>query len=119
MTALPDDALDAMRLLSHIYVEHGRADSALALLRAVCLLVPDDRRALRSMARAAIRAGQPQEAERTIGRLRDEGDPSPVLHLLQGQALAALGRRAEAEQAFTEFVAQRRALRSVSAGVRA
>ena len=104
----PDDALDAIRLLSHMYMEHGRSDSALALLRALCLLAPDDRRALRSMAKAAIRAGQPQEAERAIHRLRDEGDPSPVLHLLEGQALAALGRHTEAERAFTQFVALRR-----------
>jgi Flp pilus assembly protein TadD len=115
----PDDALDAMRLLSHMYMEHGRPDSALALLRALCLLAPEDRRAMRAMAKAAIRAGQPQEAERAIHRLRDEGDPSPVLHLLQGQALAALGRQAEAERAFTEFVESRRATRPRAEGARA
>jgi Flp pilus assembly protein TadD len=116
MERAPDDALDAIRLLSHMYMEHGRADSALALLRALCLIAPDDRRAQRSMARAAIRAGQPQEAERAIHRLRDEGDPSPVLHLLQGQALAALGRRTEAERAFTEFVELRGAMRLAANG---
>jgi hypothetical protein len=42
-----------------------------------------------------------------LDKLRDGGDPSPVVHLLQGQALAAIGRHAEAERAFDEFTAAR------------
>jgi predicted Zn-dependent protease len=105
--ARPDEALDAMRLLSHLYLQYGRVDSALALLRALCLLAPDDRRAMRALACAAIRAGQPQEAERVVDSLRDAGDPSPIVHLLHGQALAAMGRRGEAEQSFAEFARRR------------
>jgi predicted Zn-dependent protease len=103
----PDEALDVMRLLSHLYLQYGRADSALTLLRALCLLAPDDRRAMRALACAAIRAGQPQEGERVIDVLRDAGDPSPIVHLLHGQALAAMGRRGEAEHAFAEFARRR------------
>ncbi|HTH80045.1 MAG TPA: tetratricopeptide repeat protein [Ramlibacter sp.] len=104
---LTKDSLDVMRLLGHVFLLHGRPDQALVMLRAVCVLAPDDRRAMRALALAAIRAGQTQEAARVLDKLRDGGDPSPVVHLLQGQALAAIGRHAEAERAFGEFTAAR------------
>jgi Flp pilus assembly protein TadD len=103
------DSLDVMRLLGHVFLLHGRPDQALVMLRAVCVLAPDDRRAMRSLALAAIRAGQAGEAARVLDKLRDSGDPSAVLHLLHGQALAATGRHAEAERAFNEFAAARTA----------
>ncbi len=105
----PDESLDALRLLSQFYMDHGRPDSALALLRALCLLAPDDRQAMLCATRAALLCGQAQEAERMVHRLRDAGEPSAVLHLLEGQVLAALGRRAEAEHAFGEFIESRAA----------
>lgn len=105
---LHQDSLDVMRLLGHVFLLHGRPDQAMLMLRALCVLVPDDRRAMRSLALAAIRAGQGGEAARILDKLRDSGDPSPVLHLLHGQALAATGRHAEAEQAFSQFTAARR-----------
>jgi Flp pilus assembly protein TadD len=79
------------------------------MLRALSVLAPDDRRVMRSLALAAIRTGQAGEATRTLDKLRDSGDPSAVLHLLQGQALAATGRHAEAERAFSQFAAARAA----------
>jgi Flp pilus assembly protein TadD len=111
MTPLRNESVEAMRLLSHIYLQFGRADNSLALLRALCLLMPDDRGVMLATARAAIRAGQPQEAEGILNRLRDLGEFSPALHLLQGQALAALGRPGEAQRAFGDFVACRHAPR--------
>jgi Flp pilus assembly protein TadD len=106
---LASDSLDVMRLLGHVFLLHGRPDQALVMLRALCALAPDDRRAMRSLALAAIRAGQAGEAARVIDKLRDSGDPSPVLHLLHGQALAATGRHADAERAFSQFAAARAA----------
>ena len=109
MKRLNKDSLEVMRLLGHVFLLHGRPDQALVMLRAVCLLVPDDLRALRSLALAAIRAGQAGEALRTLDKLRDSGDPSPVVHLLQGQAFTATGRHADAEIAFDQFHAARAA----------
>src|SRR4051812_28970431 len=109
MSRLTNDSLDVMRLLGHVFLLHGRPDQALVMLRAVCVLAPDDHRAMRSLALAAIRAGQTGEASRVLDKLRDSGDPSPVLHLLHGQALAATGRHTEAERAFTQFTAARAA----------
>lgn len=103
------DTLDIMRLLGHVFLLHGRPDQALVMLRALCVLVPEDKRAMRSLALAAIRSGQAGEASRVLDRLRDSGDPSPVLHLLDGQALAATGRQTEAERAFSQFSAARAA----------
>jgi predicted Zn-dependent protease len=107
--ALPsgDDELDTLRLLGHMYLRYGRADAALALLRALCLLAPSDRRAQRALVRAAILAGQPDEALRLIDQLRDDGDPSPVLWLLEGQVLAALGRREQAQAVLAQFTSLR------------
>lgn len=112
MDRLNTDSLDVMRLLGHVFLLHGRPDQALVMLRAICVLAPDDRRAMRSLALAAIRAGQSGEASRVLDKLRDSGDPSPVLHLLHGQALAATGRHAEAECAFNQFTAARAATRT-------
>lgn len=109
MERLHNDSLDIMRLLGHVFLLHGRPDQALVMLRALCVLVPDDQRAMRSLALAAIRSGQAGEAARVLDKLRDCGDPSPVLHLLHGQALAATGRQVEAERAFTQFSAARAA----------
>lgn len=105
------DSLDVMRLLGHVFLLHGRPDQALVMLRAICVLAPDDRRAMRSLALAAVRAGQSGEASRVLDKLRDSGDPSPVLHLLHGQALTATGRHAEAERAFNQFAAARAAVK--------
>lgn len=99
--------LDTLRLLGHMYLRYGRADAALALLRALCLLEPGDLRAQRALVRAAILAGQSDEALRMIDQLRDEGDPSPVLWLLEGQALAAIGRREQAQTVLAQFTALR------------
>lgn len=104
-----NDTLDIMRLLGHVFLLHGRPDQALVMLRAICVLAPDDHRAMRSLALAAIRSGQAGEAARVLDRLRDAGDPSPVLHLLDGQALAATGRQVEAERAFSQFSVARAA----------
>jgi Flp pilus assembly protein TadD len=114
MERLDTDCLDVMRLLGHVFLLHGRPDQAAVMLRALCVLVPDDRRALRSLALAAIRAGEAGEASRVIDKLRDDGDPSPVLHLLQGQALAATGRHQDAERAFGQFTAARAADRTTT-----
>jgi predicted Zn-dependent protease len=105
--AAPPDALDTLRLLGHMYLRYGQAEPALALMRALCLLAPGDQRAHRALVRAAILAGQIDEALRTIDQLRDRGDPSPVLWLLEGQALAALGRHGDAQSVLTQFTRQR------------
>lgn len=102
-----NDPLDVLRLLGHMYLRYGRAEPALILLRALCLLAPHDQRAQRALVRAAIMAGQTEEALRTIDHLRDEADPSPVLWLLEGQALSALGRRTEALAVLERFALQR------------
>jgi predicted Zn-dependent protease len=88
--------LDVMRLLGQVFLLHGRPEQALVMLRALCALAPDDQRAIRSAVLAAVRAGQAQDAQRLLDKLRDSGDASPVLHLLHGHALAAMGRHAEA-----------------------
>lgn len=98
-----NDPLDVLRLLGHMYLRYGRAEPALALLRALCLLAPHDRRAQRALARAAVLAGQTDEALRVIDHLRDEGDDSPVLWLLEGQALASVGRKTEALAVLERF----------------
>ncbi len=97
------DSLDVMRLLSHLYLLHGRPEHAVTLLRAVCLLEPDDRRTQKALARACLRAGNAAYALQVVEKLQDGGDMSALLHLLHGQALAALGRPSEAQESLERF----------------
>jgi Flp pilus assembly protein TadD len=105
--AAPNDALDVMRLLSHLHLLAGRPEHAVTLLRAVCSLLPEDRRAQKSLARACLRAGNPAYALQVVEKLQDGGDMSAVLHLLRGQALAAVGRAADARDSFDRFAQAR------------
>src|SRR4051812_12354367 len=100
--------LDVMRLLAHLFMLHGQPAQAATLLKAVQLLAPDDVRTGLALANACIRAGQPHQALRIVEALQDCGGAGAVLHLLRGQALAAIGRGADAREALALFVEARR-----------
>jgi predicted Zn-dependent protease len=110
------DALDVMRLLAHLFLAHGRPDQAITLLRAVRVLAPGDLRAAKLHALASIRCGKADQALQLLDQLLDGGDPSPVIHLLRGQALAGCGRAADAQRAFHDFTVTRRRIHAAAPG---
>ena len=97
--------VEFMDLLAYIYLRHGRPDKAAVLLNARNLLVPDDPRALLSLALAQVRAAKPTKALQTLERLAMLGAMSASFHLVRAQALQALEQSAEAASAMRAYLA--------------
>ncbi|MGV3655206.1 MAG: tetratricopeptide repeat protein [Noviherbaspirillum sp.] len=98
---------DLLRLLGYIYLQHGRAAQSAILFHAIHALRPDDRFAARALACSWLRSGKAREALPLLDLLIERGDRSPLVHLLRGQALSQMGRRAESFQAMRLFVSAR------------
>lgn len=98
----PDD-LEARRDLAGALIAAARADEAVALLAGAVRAHPDDAELRLELARAALEAGQPVRAEQEVRLLLSRlGDADGRGHATLGEALAAQGRREEAEAAFRE-----------------
>ncbi|MOA29729.1 hypothetical protein D3C78_1507650 [compost metagenome] len=100
-----DQSTEFMDLLAYIYLQHGLPDKAAVLLLARDLLVPDDTRALLTLALAQVRSARPGKALQTLERLAILGAMSADFHLVRAQALQALERKAEAASAMRAHVA--------------
>lgn len=103
------EALHVIRLLGHLMVGHGHAVQGMALLQAIDALRPGDRWTRRALARACVAAGQPAAGLKVVHLMRDDGDAPALTWLLEGQALAGLGRRNDAFRAYREFLRLRAA----------
>ncbi|MBS7777604.1 tetratricopeptide repeat protein [Acidovorax sp. CCYZU-2555] len=104
-SAQPGHGLEFMDLLAYIYLQHGLPDKAAVLLSARDLLVPDEPRALLTLALARVRSAKPGKALETLERLAILGAMSAEFHLIRAQALHALERHAEAAGAMRAYVA--------------
>ncbi len=100
-----DLGTEFMDLLAYIYLQHGLPDKAAVLLSARDLLVPDDARALLTLALALVRSAKPGKALETLERLAMLGAMRAEFHLVRAQALQALERHAEAASAMRAYVA--------------
>lgn len=98
------DERQALALLAHVLMHGGRADKAEALLDGMDALQPAEPAILRALAVAQVRAGHAQASLQTLERLALLGEEPALLALLRAQALAAGGRREEAEAAMAEFL---------------
>jgi regulator of sirC expression with transglutaminase-like and TPR domain len=97
--------VEFMDLLAYIYLQHGLPDKAAVLLLARDLLVPDDTRALLSLALAQLRSDKPKKALQTLERLVILGAMGAEFHLIRAQALQALEQPAEAASAMRAHLA--------------
>lgn len=104
MTLPSPDALNVLRLLGHLMVDHGNANHGMLLLQAVEALQPGDRWTRRALARACVVAGEPAAGLQLVHRMRADGDEPALTWLLEGRALQGMGRSAEANRAYREFV---------------
>lgn len=95
--------LGARRDLAGALVAAGRAGEAVALLEEAAARHPEEPELAIELARAALEAGQPRAAERAArAAIAALADTDPRGHAVLGAALAARGRREEAELAFGE-----------------
>ncbi|WP_200843420.1 hypothetical protein [Pantoea sp. 18069] len=97
--------VEFMDLLAYIYLQHGLPDKAAVLLLARDLLVPDDARALLSLALAQVRSAKPTKALQTLERLAILGAMGAEFHLVRAQALQALEQPEEAASAMRAHLA--------------
>ncbi len=103
-----DDAEhQAVSMLAHLLIQHARPDKAAALLEGLDALRPLEPATLRALATAQLRAGHPEDALQSLDRLAIAGHADGVFHLLQAQALRALGRRNQAAAAFRAYAQDR------------
>ncbi len=86
----------------------GRYARARSLFRRLLQLDPDDTRALREAGRVAQALGDYRAAVDAFARIAhlDPNRPDPERHFLRGEALLALGRRAEAEREWSASEAE-------------
>ncbi len=109
---------DVLKVIGWLQLQHGDPLQAVTLFDALYALLPSDRRVALSLALALLRAGNPQAALDTLEHLSIEtsstdlivDDLCPCQQLLRSQALASLGRLAEAARAMRLFIRQRRLL---------
>ena len=120
---MPAMQSDVLKVLGFLQLQHGDPLDAVVLFDALRSLFPSDRKIVLSLALACLRSGDPLTALevlddampismselQTSAPLR-HGALDPCHHLLRGQALAALGRMAEAARAMRLFIRHRRLL---------
>ena len=109
MTTLDDGGpVHLLRLLGHLYSQHGETRRGVVLLLIAARLAPENVGIWRTLAQAFLADGAPERAISAIERLRlmEEGD-HPALDLLMARALWARGRPVEARRSFRDFLERR------------
>jgi hypothetical protein len=106
----PDDGtpVQLLRLLGHLYSQHGDTTRGVVLLLLAARLAPKNAGVWRTLVHAFLADGAPERAISAIERLRLlEGADHPVLDLLMARALWACGRPVEARRSLREFLERR------------
>jgi predicted Zn-dependent protease len=103
-----DHPVHLLRLLGHLYIQHGQAKRGVVLLLIAARLDPGNVGVWRGLAHAFLEDGTPDRAIAAIKRLRqmEKGD-HPVLDLLMARALWLSGRPLEARQFLRDFLERR------------
>ena len=100
---------ELLELLGFVFLENARPEKAETVYAALGALDPKNPSYALGLACAQVRGGKPEVALGHLDRMLERGDISAPVHLLRGQALARLGRAAEAERALRAYVAAREA----------
>lgn len=105
---MTEEQQTALALLAHVYLQNARPDKAAVLLAALDVLAPGQQRVLRALALAQVRSDKPNRALDTLDRLALAGGTNAAFHLLRAQALTALQRAEEAQNAMKTYIDLRR-----------
>lgn len=106
--SIPEDVLQLLHALGHIYANHGQTKRALVLQLIASRLEPENKAVLRTLAYTFLSDGSPDRALAVIARLRALNEDDPSLDLLQSRALWEAGNQIEARRAFRNFLDRRR-----------
>lgn len=108
--------LQALSVLAHAHRVQGDPARSALLLQAIDHLHPNDGGVLLGLAAAELAAARPQQALSALERLMMAGGAAldGAFHLLRAQALVALDRRDEAQQAMQAALALRRGVEVVA-----
>lgn len=93
-----------LSLLGYVLLKSARPDKAAAVLAALDRIAPGERKTLRALALALVRAGKAKQALDTLDRLAIAGGVDAAFHLLRAQALITVGRHDEATVAMDNFL---------------
>lgn len=107
MSTLDDEQIHAVTTVAWRHLCSGRAEDACVLFELLAQLMPARSELRMALAHALLACGQPAAAVAELQVLASSSDPAA--HFLSGQALARLGRMAEARAAFERYRACLRA----------
>jgi predicted Zn-dependent protease len=99
---------DVLRLVAFFYMQSGRPSQAATLYRALSLLQPQDVKHAKSLAYAYLSQGNAEHALEMLDSIVGPNEPSPEVHLMRAQALAALDRIDDAQVSMRAFLSMRR-----------
>jgi predicted Zn-dependent protease len=112
MHTLPTDfdyasQLELLNVLGYQYLQNGRAERALLIFEAMQCLQPDNSRYAFAAACSCLRCNDATQALLILDTLTKSQNDVALSWLLRGQALAKLGRMAEAARAMRLFIMHR------------
>lgn len=115
LSSLPP-ILQALSVLAHAHRVQGDPARSALLLEAIDHLHPSDTGVLLGLAAAELAAARPQQALAALERLMMAGGAASggAFHLLRAQALVALDRRDEAQQAMRAALDLRRGAEAIA-----
>lgn len=100
-------AIKALKVLAHVYIEHGRADKATELLQALDYLGYSSNQTLALLALAELLNGKPDSALQIIQRMvlaADEDHLQGAINLIHAQVLHKLEIYDDALELFNKYI---------------
>lgn len=105
--AASDSQLELLNVLGYQYLQNGNPKRALLIFEAMQALQPNNSHYALASACAYIRCNEGNQALQILDSLSNIQNEAALAWLLRGQALAQLGRMAEAARAMRFFIIRR------------
>ena len=102
-----DSQLELLNVLGYQYLQNGQPNRAFLIFDAIQAIDPTNSHYAFAAACACIRSGNAKQALQILDSLTKDQNEVALAWLLRGQALAKLGRMAEAARAMRFFILRR------------
>ena len=107
MASLPQEQIQALEILGHVYFLQGRPREARIVFNGLLALDEANASALKHLAALDLEEGQSGKALRLLDDYaRRAQEAPPALWLMRAQALEQSGRKDEARQTMAEYLAR-------------